>query len=505
MKAFSYLRFSTPEQSKGDSFRRQFAMAQQWCLQNGYELDTSLTFHDLGISAFRGSNAETGKLADFLEAVKVGLVPEGSVLLVEALDRLSRMVPRKAVTVLTNIVDAGIRVVTLSDGRMYTSESLDKDPTALLIAVVLFMRANEESETKARRLRAAWENKRAKASSKPLTSLVPAWLQLNKVDNRFEIIPDRAALVQRIFTMSSSGIGMESIAETFNKEQIKPWGRASHWHKSYISKILSNQAVLGTYTPHTNSTVNGRVVRTPLDPIHGYFPAVITEQLFKEVHAMKATKRTPKHRSNTGIKSLLASLAECPLCGSTMTRVMKGAGSKGGLPKLVCSKAKVGAGCEYHSVRQDSVEEAIHRDLDFLLTLIPSNTADLDAEWETVQSNIEVLESHMDSLTEAISIRPLESLVNKLADCEEELEQLKAQSLNLAEKIAADSNLVIEARAAKLYESLTADPLDITKANALLRQCFKRVVINFKDGTLDFEWKHSEVPRRITYAMPSED
>jgi DNA invertase Pin-like site-specific DNA recombinase len=68
MKAYSYLRFSTPEQSKGDSFRRQTAMAQQWCLQNGYELDASLTFHDLGISAYRGNNAETGKLADFLEA-----------------------------------------------------------------------------------------------------------------------------------------------------------------------------------------------------------------------------------------------------------------------------------------------------------------------------------------------------------------------------------------------------------------------------------------------------
>jgi hypothetical protein len=64
---------------------------------------------------------------------------------------------------------------------------------------------------------------------------------------------------------------MESIAETFNKEQITPWGRATHWHKSYISKILSNEAVLGTYIPHTNTTVDGKLTRKPLEPVQGYY------------------------------------------------------------------------------------------------------------------------------------------------------------------------------------------------------------------------------------------
>ena len=55
-KAYSYLRFSTLEQMSGDSFRRQTAAAEEYAMKHGLELDTSLTFRDLGVSAFRGRN-----------------------------------------------------------------------------------------------------------------------------------------------------------------------------------------------------------------------------------------------------------------------------------------------------------------------------------------------------------------------------------------------------------------------------------------------------------------
>src|SRR5262249_429406 len=49
-KAYSYLRFSTPEQMKGDSQRRQLEAARSYALEKGLELDEELTFHDLGVS-----------------------------------------------------------------------------------------------------------------------------------------------------------------------------------------------------------------------------------------------------------------------------------------------------------------------------------------------------------------------------------------------------------------------------------------------------------------------
>jgi hypothetical protein len=64
-KAYSYLRFSTPEQMKGDSHRRQSTRAQEYAVRNHLDLDDKLTFHDLGVSGYRGKNSETGMLAEF--------------------------------------------------------------------------------------------------------------------------------------------------------------------------------------------------------------------------------------------------------------------------------------------------------------------------------------------------------------------------------------------------------------------------------------------------------
>ena len=78
-RAYSYLRFSTPEQMQGDSFRRQSALAQTYAHKHGLDLDTSLNFHDLGVSAFHGKNfGAEGQLGNFIQAVKSRLVSQGS-------------------------------------------------------------------------------------------------------------------------------------------------------------------------------------------------------------------------------------------------------------------------------------------------------------------------------------------------------------------------------------------------------------------------------------------
>ena len=59
-KAYSYLRFSTPEQAEGDSYRRQMAAALDWCKRKGVELDDKLRFHDLGKSGYTGANFTEG-------------------------------------------------------------------------------------------------------------------------------------------------------------------------------------------------------------------------------------------------------------------------------------------------------------------------------------------------------------------------------------------------------------------------------------------------------------
>ena len=499
-KAYSYLRFSTPEQQKGDSFRRQASMAESYALKKGLNLDSALTFHDLGVSAFKGANAETGRLADFLEAVRAGLVPQGSFLLVEALDRLSRLAPRKALRVLEDIVDSGVTVVTLNDEKAYTTGSLDKDPVDLLLAIMLFMRANEESATKARRLSAAWEGKRLTASTKPLTAMVPAWVILDKVEGKLSLIPERAEIVRRIFAETLAGFGQHSIAAGLIKDGVPCFGRATHWHKTYVSKILGNQSTYGIFTPHHYQYIGTKHVRVPLESIEGYYPPVITKATFDDCQRLGGTAYSVKARAGQ-VVNLLGGLALCPLCGSTMTRVSKGSALKGGRPKLVCVKAKVGAGCTYHGVHLHTVEHGILSNIGGFIGAAPSGVAGLDEELEKVEAEIGVLQDQISNLTEALSEGLSPALAKKLREVEQNLTELEALRAELGERITSGSSPVLIKRLKELEASLTGEPLDRPKANALLRSVLSSVVVDYPSGELVFNWKHGGTSA-VNYAWP---
>ncbi len=86
MKAYSYIRFSTPAQAEGDSLRRQTEKAAAFAREHGLELDEELTFEDLGLSAYKGKNRTEGALGKFIIEVDGGRIPKGSYLLVESLD-----------------------------------------------------------------------------------------------------------------------------------------------------------------------------------------------------------------------------------------------------------------------------------------------------------------------------------------------------------------------------------------------------------------------------------
>ncbi|HZO21696.1 MAG TPA: recombinase family protein, partial [Steroidobacteraceae bacterium] len=360
-RAYSYLRFSRPEQAQGDSLRRQTSMAAEYAARHGLNLDSELNLRDLGVSAFRGANATVGALGGFLKAITDGLVPPGSLLLVEALDRVSRQSARQAVRRLEEIIEAGVDVVTLSDGKRWTQESLDGYD--FLLAILLFMRGHEESATKSRRLKAAWSAKRERAARLEIqTRCVPAWVRHD--GKKLALIPDRAALIRRIFRMFLRGVGKIGIATALNREGVEPWGcttgrrPAAHWHTSYLLKILRNPAVVGTYIPHVVEHKDGRVARVPQPPIPGYYPRVVDDETFERAQTLLTARAHTVRQTN--VRNLVGGLARCPKCGATMTRVTKGSKpSKAGHPKLVCVTAKAGAGCKYHAVVAPDVERAL--------------------------------------------------------------------------------------------------------------------------------------------------
>ena len=76
-KAYSYVRFSTPEQENGDSLRRQLELSKKFAKTHGLDLDDSLRLTDRGLSAFNGLHRTKGTLGQFLKLVEQGEIPKG--------------------------------------------------------------------------------------------------------------------------------------------------------------------------------------------------------------------------------------------------------------------------------------------------------------------------------------------------------------------------------------------------------------------------------------------
>jgi Resolvase, N terminal domain len=161
--AYSYVRFSTPEQRKGDSLRRQLAAAKEYADAHGLKLDDTL--RDEGISARKGANRTKGALGAFLKKVESGDVVRGSVLIVEALDRLTREDVVEAHYLFLSIIRAGITVVTLIDGMEYVPGKVE--PYHLINSITKQSEAGQFSEKLSYRITRKWADKVEQARQWP--------------------------------------------------------------------------------------------------------------------------------------------------------------------------------------------------------------------------------------------------------------------------------------------------------------------------------------------------
>lgn len=329
--AYSYIRFSTPEQSKGDSLRRQTEAATDWCKRNGITLDTSTTFRDLGKSAFLGdhrNNPERHRLAVFLKMVQDGKIPRGSYLILENLDRLSREHIQPALLLALNLLQAGIRIVQLKLAEMVFDER--SDTLQVMMMMMELARGHGESAIKSERVGKAWAQKKELARKGQsqggrgpvagmtcMTHKLPAWIE--ERGGALHLIPGRAALVKRIYNLAAAGYSATSIVKLFRNEGVPPMGRSGLWVRSYVSHILSDRRPVGEYQPkNRNQQPEG-------EPIPNYFPAVITEKEWHAARASRAGRQFPPTRISKFV-SLFSGLLRDARDGGGYYRQVAGTG-----------------------------------------------------------------------------------------------------------------------------------------------------------------------------------
>ena len=405
-RCYSYIRFSTPEQLKGNSLSRQLDLSREYAKENGLYLDESMTMQDLGLSAYSGEHIKRGALGIFLNMVKAGKVPKDSVLLVESLDRISREQVLDAFDLFTKIIRNGIRIVTFTDGIEYSESTLNANIGQLMISLTIMSRAYEESLQKSKRIAAAWKNKRKQINEKKLTKTCPGWLYYDENHQDFKKNEDRCEIVERIFNLSLDGNGIKRIAKILTLEKIPSWKKNTGWFDSYVYRILTNRAVLGEFQPRMH--INKK--REPVgEPIPDYFPRVISDNLFYQVQDRLKSSASKGGKIAT-LRNLFGGLAKCAYCGAPMQFVNKGKPPKGGT-YLVCDSARRGLGCKYISFRYPDFEKAVltfcsELNVQDLLTgdddHRESKISAIQGEITGINGNLEVLKNKVENLGMAL-------------------------------------------------------------------------------------------------------
>lgn len=113
--AYPYYRWSDAVQARGDTLRRQSAAALAFAIEHDVVLAEPITV--AGVSAHKGLHRRFGALAAFLRRLEDGEIAEGSLVLLDSFDRLSRETVMEAMHLLTGMITKGVVVVTMNDKR----------------------------------------------------------------------------------------------------------------------------------------------------------------------------------------------------------------------------------------------------------------------------------------------------------------------------------------------------------------------------------------------------
>lgn len=292
--AYSYVRWSSARSTKGDSLRRQTTLFKEWLKRHPDHTPVDLK-PDLALPAFKGQNRLRGALGEFLKQIKAGIIPKGSCLVCESLDRLSRQNIRQAQKLLEEILEAGVNIATCVPDRFLTAKSLE-DPLVILEILFIQMRAHEEGLMKEQRLQEMWHGKRLRIHEKKLTSVCPAWLTLSEDRKSFIVDKQKAALVKRIYRLATEGYGITQIVRQFTEQKVPPIGKTKVWTRSYIALLLRTKAVLGEYQPHIHRSEEKRTQIG--DPIPNYYPAILTEQEYYKARKALSGRRWATSRGD---------------------------------------------------------------------------------------------------------------------------------------------------------------------------------------------------------------
>jgi hypothetical protein len=407
--AISYLRFSSSLQRDGDSIERQR-------INTGRAIRALHLVHDRALeerakSASKGHHRTRGELGRLLDAITAGHVPPGTVLIVEAVDRLTREGPLDAYPMLQTIIRAGIVLLVCGEAEdhdefdLYDEHAIndgkgDKLHTQIRSAFNYTKGIAKRAKAKhARRREQAARGEDVVPNGRP-----PFWidrhLTARKRGEPVHKLNERHSLILAIFDAAMRHNSLTKITAVLSASGLMAPDGAP-WRRSAIGRILRDDAVIGYWTP--TQIIGGK--RTPVGAPHKVYPEAIPLAQWQAVQdRLDATEGVLRGATGKSVPNLFTGRTACATCGGPL-RIDTGGGIRRGQRKrhLLCASYVERQGCGDRS-RYDmaALEQPLVMTLLERLRLapqapaLPSSHADRRAELELrIRNNDEAITTMM--------------------------------------------------------------------------------------------------------------
>ncbi|EMN5860187.1 recombinase family protein [Pluralibacter gergoviae] len=315
---YSYIRWSSDRQATGTTMERQLSAARTFAAEHNLEL---VEIIESGVSAYRGKN-RAGKLGDFIDAVRDGVIPNDSWLYCENLDRISRDQVDEATRLFLEIIGLGITIITGMDRKTYNRQSIRENPTDLMISILMFLRGNEESSTKSKRT----TGNAATLIERHMNGLPvniksvgkhPFWI--DDSGSQYESVKQHSVywpIAREAIDLFLAGWGIYTVKRHLDEKY--PNGlNGGEWDYQVLRRMRDNRALIGE-----------RTIKLGDDSyiLKNYYPSLCKDEteFFQLSEKKRQNRYTGRSEAGKEVIKLLSGLKvlHCGHCGGTMTGFM---------------------------------------------------------------------------------------------------------------------------------------------------------------------------------------
>ncbi|MBR4296314.1 MAG: recombinase family protein [Clostridia bacterium] len=343
------------------------------------------------------------------------------------------------------LIESGVRIISIMDNIDYPTK-----PNDWLLIQFHFMYNEMPVTETSRKVKIVVSDRQKKGDW--ICAAPYGYVLSEKKNRQFDVVPDEAQIVNKIFSLYNDGWGYKKIANLLTEKHIptprtkekeraeaegEPYSRKynSAWSTATIQGILRNDFYIGTLRQHkyTRKKINGKEIRVPEDESFVFeknHEAIVDDKTF--LYAKENLKQ--RSRANyRGIKKYDTAFSGFLLCGDC------------GGPMFSMSRSDIPAAyrCSTYHKRGTKGCESHHTRVDFLtgvlkdyIRMVKQNSEKMIAELEgSIASEKKVVRD---------SDKLIKQLENSLYRAKEELKQTTKQRISDIAKNPDDADIISE-------------------------------------------------------------